>query len=148
MRGASSDDPFDLARFVRAQEGCYGQALAELRAGHKRSHWMWFVFPQLEGLGVTPTARRYAICAIEEARAYLQHPLLGDRLRECAQVLLAVQGRSAAAIFGFPDELKLRSSMTLFAQVAEPDSVFGQVLERYYGGEPDTRTLELLSTGR
>jgi uncharacterized protein (DUF1810 family) len=139
------DDPFDLNRFLEAQEGVYRGALAELRQGQKRSHWMWFIFPQLEGLGHSPTTQYYAIKSLEEARAYLDHPVLGQRLHECAQVLLEVEGRSAMDIFGYPDILKLRSSMTLFACVAdEPGSLFDHVLEAYYDGEEDARTLDLL----
>ncbi len=137
-------DPFELERFVSAQSGAYSRALAELRGGEKRSHWMWFIFPQIEGLGHSSTARHYSIKSIEEARAYLAHPVLGPRLLECAQAVLTVEGRSAADIFGYPDDMKLRSSMTLFAQVSEPDSVFVQVLEKYYHGRQDDRTLELL----
>jgi uncharacterized protein (DUF1810 family) len=140
----SEDDPFDLQRFVSAQEGVHDKALAEVRAGRKRTHWMWYIFPQLDGLGSSPTARRYGIKSIEEARAYLAHPLLGPRLVECAEAALAVEGRTASEIFGYPDDLKLKSSMTLFASVAEPDSVFVRVLDKYYRGEQDARTLELL----
>ncbi len=134
-----------LQRFLDAQDGVYEQALAELRAGRKRSHWMWFVFPQIAGLGHSSTAVYYAIADLAEARAYLAHPLLGARLAECAGALLGVTGRTAHEILGSPDDLKLRSSMTLFAQVAGPDSVFRRVLERYYGGEADARTLDLLA---
>ncbi len=138
-------DPFDLERFVRAQESTYATALAELRRGRKQTHWMWFIFPQLAGLGSSWTAQRYAIRSEDEARAYLDHPLLGARLRECAQQLVALDGRTAWDIFGSPDDLKLRSSMTLFAHVTdERPSVFQQVLDKYYGGQPDERTLELL----
>jgi uncharacterized protein (DUF1810 family) len=135
-------DPHDLARFVDAQAGVHDAALAEIRAGRKRTHWMWFVFPQVAGLGVSPTAQHYAIRSLDEARAYLAHPVLGPRLVECAEALLAVQGRTAHAIFGRPDDLKLRSSMTLFAHVTGVDSVFARVLERYFDGQPDARTLE------
>jgi uncharacterized protein (DUF1810 family) len=131
-----------LNRFLEAQEGVYPQALAELRAGRKRSHWMWFVFPQIAGLGSSPTAQRYAITSLDEARAYAEHPVLGARLRECAEALLAVDG-TAADIFGYPDDLKLRSSMTLFARAADDPAVFQAVLDKYYDG-PDNRTLELL----
>ncbi|GIF03808.1 DUF1810 domain-containing protein [Actinoplanes siamensis] len=133
----------DLQRFVHAQGGVHEQARAELAAGHKRSHWMWFVFPQLAGLGSSPTARAYAIRDLDEARAYLAHPVLGPRLVECARTLLGVRGRTASQILGHPDDLKLRSSMTLFAEAADDPAVFRQVLERYYDG-PDARTLELL----
>jgi len=135
-----------LQRFLEAQDGIYDDALAELRAGRKRTHWMWFVFPQIAGLGRSATAVHYAIADLAEARAYLAHPLLGARLEECARAVLGVAGRTAHEIFGSPDDLKLRSSMTLFAQVAGPDSVFPRVLERYYGGEADARTLDLLAS--
>ena len=133
-----------LARFVSAQEGVYEHALDELSAGSKRSHWMWFIFPQIAGLGRTATAQRYAIADLAEARAYLAHPVLGPRLAECAQALLGVQGRSATQILGTPDDLKLRSSMTLFAHAAEDPAVFRAVLDRYYGGEDDPATLQRL----
>ena len=136
----------NLERFLDAQEGVYQEALAELRAGCKRRHWMWFVFPQLAGLGHSATARHYAIADLAEAQAFLAHPLLGARLEECARALLGVRGRTAHDILGSPDDLKLRSSMTLFAEVAGPDSVFQRVLERYYGGEADARTLALLAS--
>ena len=141
---AGAGDPFDLARFTSAQEGVYGRALAEVRGGLKRSHWMWFIFPQIEGLGSSPTAEYYAIGSLAEARQYLRHPVLGARLRECAEAVLAVEGRSASEIFGYPDDLKLRSSMTLFARVAEADSVFARVLAKYYGGQQDPMTLGIL----
>jgi uncharacterized protein (DUF1810 family) len=137
-------DPHGLSRFVEAQEGVYATALAELRAGRKRSHWMWFVFPQVAGLGVSPTAQHFAIRALDEARAYLAHPVLGPRLVECAAAVLAVEGRTAHEIFGSPDDLKLRSSMTLFAQVSAPGSVFEQVLDRFFHGRPDERTQALV----
>jgi len=133
----------DLERFVRAQDGVYERARAELAAGSKRSHWMWFVFPQLAGLGSSPTAQAYSIRDLAEARAYLAHPVLGPRLAECAATLLTVEGRTAEQILGYPDDLKLRSSMTLFAEAATDPAVFRQVLERYYDG-PDARTLQLL----
>ncbi|BCJ48989.1 hypothetical protein Asp14428_04640 [Actinoplanes sp. NBRC 14428] len=134
----------DLDRFVTAQDGVYERALAELRAGDKRSHWMWFVFPQIVGLGSSATARAYAIRDLAEARAYLAHPVLGPRLAECARALLAVEGRTAARIFGHPDDLKLRSSMTLFARAADDPGPFQAVLDRFYDGEPDPATLERL----
>jgi len=134
----------DLARFISAQEGVYGLVLAELRGGQKRSHWMWFVFPQIHGLGNSATAIHFAIRSREEARQYLEHPLLGARLRECAELVLAIKGRSISDIFGYPDDLKLKSSMTLFAAVAETGSVFVRVLEKYFDGERDGRTLQLL----
>jgi uncharacterized protein (DUF1810 family) len=134
----------DLGRFISAQEGVYAQALAELTAGSKRGHWMWFVFPQIAGLGRTATAQKYAIADLAEARAYLAHPVLGPRLTECAQALLGVQGRTAHQILGTPDDLKLRSSMTLFARAARDPAVFRAVLDRYYGGEDDPATLQRL----
>lgn len=149
-----SNDPHDLERFVRAQTGVYEQALSELRAGNKRSHWMWFIFPQFAGLGSSSTAQYYAIGSRAEAEAYLRHPLLGARLRECANAVVKVTGRSASEIFGYPDDLKLRSSMTLFAEVADDVSPsdaagsnpFRQVLVHYYRGEPDPRTLSLMGS--
>jgi uncharacterized protein (DUF1810 family) len=135
-------DQYELKRFVDAQEGVYEQACAELRAGRKRSHWMWFVFPQIRGLGSSPTAVRFAISGMEEARAYLEHPMLGPRLRECAGIVVGVEGRSAEEIFGYPDDLKFHSSMTLFAKAAAEAGVFGEALEKYFGGEMDRGTLE------
>jgi uncharacterized protein (DUF1810 family) len=137
-------DPFHLDRFVRAQNGIYDDVLAELRAGRKRRHWMWFVFPQIHGLGSSSTARTYAISSAEEARAYLAHPVLGPRLRECAGLLTSIEGRTADEIFGYPDNLKLRSSMTLFARTAPEPGVFAEVLDRYFDG-PDERTIEMLA---
>jgi len=139
------DDPYDLNRFVQAQIGAYEQALAEIRSGRKRSHWMWYVFPQFEGLGSSPTTRRYAIKSIAEARAYLGHPMLGPRLMACAEALLALTGQSAHDIFGTPDDMKLRSCATLFAHVSPEDSVFDQLLIRYFQGKGDSKTLQLLS---
>ncbi len=138
------DDPFDLNRFLSAQEGVYGRVLAELRGGLKRTHWMWYIFPQIDGLGHSPTTRHYAIKSLEEARRYLAHPVLGARLVECAESVLAVQGLSASDVFGHPDDMKLQSSMTLFALVAEPGSVFERVLEKYFQGKRDTGTLQIL----
>ncbi|HTP64813.1 MAG TPA: DUF1810 domain-containing protein [Geobacteraceae bacterium] len=143
---AGSGDRFDLKRFTQAQERIYGAALAEIRRGCKQSHWMWFIFPQIDGLGHSPTAKYYAIKSIEEARVYLAHPILGARLVECAEAVLSVEGRSASAIFGYPDDMKLKSSMTLFAAMAEdPYSVFNRVLEKYYGGGEDSATLSILA---
>jgi uncharacterized protein (DUF1810 family) len=144
-----SDDPHDLARFVSAQGGgVYERALAELRAGRKSSHWMWFVFPQIAGLGHSQLAQHYAIESLDEARAYLAHPILGPRLVECAQALLGVTGRGAEQILGGVDALKLRSSMTLFARADPDQSAFGTVLERYYGGTPDPATERRLDPER
>lgn len=137
-------DPFDLARFVSAQGENYADALAEIRDGCKLSHWMWYVFPQFAGLGQSETARRYAIQSLAEAEAYLAHPLLGPRLVECCEALLAVEGKTAHAVFGTPDDLKLRSSATLFAALCPPGSVFERVLVRYYAGRPDDHTLRLI----
>ena len=142
--GETAGDPFDLRRFLTAQERDYHRALAELRAGRKCSHWMWYVFPQCHGLGHTATARLYAIKSLEEARAYLAHPVLGERLLECAAALLEVEGRSAREIMGSPDDLKLRSSATLFAIVSAPGSLFERLLQKYFGGQHDPQTLELL----
>jgi uncharacterized protein (DUF1810 family) len=144
-----SNGPYDLARFVEAQQGCYPRVLEELAAGEKASHWMWFIFPQLKGLGVSATARRFGLTGLNEARAYLAHPLLGQRLRECTRAVLGVEGRSAHEIFGTPDDLKLRSCLTLFAAAVSPgagcaEQLFSEALAKYYGGEPDPRTLELL----
>ena len=133
-------DPFDLERFVRAQDGVYDQALRELRAGDKRSHWMWFVFPQVAGLGHSPMAQRYAISGLAEAHAYLAHPVLGPRLVEASQALLELSGRDPVRVLGSTDALKLRSSMTLFETAAPDERVFGEVLERYFGGERDEAT--------
>jgi uncharacterized protein (DUF1810 family) len=135
---------YDLQRFVDAQEDAYAAALAEIRGGRKRSHWMWFVFPQLDGLGFSAMSQRYAIQGVDQARAYLEHPLLGPRLEEIAQAALDVPERSALEIFGSPDDRKLRSSATLFAQVSEPGSVFHRLLDKYFANTPDEETLRLL----
>jgi uncharacterized protein (DUF1810 family) len=140
-------DPFDLQRFVDAQAPVMAAVREELRSGRKHSHWMWFVFPQLRGLGASSMARHYGISSLEEARAYLAHPVLGPRLRECCALLLAVPGRSAHEIFGSPDDLKLRSCLTLFSRAAPDESVFRETLQRFYGGVPDPRTLELCGAG-
>jgi uncharacterized protein (DUF1810 family) len=135
-------DPFDLQRFVAAQDagGTYGRAVAELRNGRKDSHWMWFIFPQVEGLGYSRASRIYAISSLAEAQAYLAHPVLGRRLIECAALLSGVSGRTAEQVFGEIDAVKLRSSMTLFARAAPAEPVFRQILEQYFGGEPDPAT--------
>ena len=137
-------DPFDLQRFVDAQDRVYDDVLAELRAGAKRSHWIWFIFPQLEALGSSSTAKRFGIASLAEAQAYLAHPVLGSRLRECTQLVLDIDGRSVDDIFGWPDNLKVRSSMTLFAHATDDNADFTAVLDKFYGGEQDPRTLELL----
>ena len=135
-------DPFDLQRFIEAQDagGTYERALAELRGGRKVSHWMWFVFPQIAGLGRSPMAARYAISGLEEARAYVAHPVLGPRLRACAGALAEQRGRSAVEILGEVDALKLRSSMTLFARAAPGEALFADVLAQYFDGVPDPQT--------
>ena len=138
------DDPHDLQRFVDAQAGVFERALAELSTGAKRSHWMWFIFPQVAGLGFSAMAQRYAIGSKLEAEAYLAHPLLGPRLIACARAVLAVEGRSAHQIFGSPDDLKFRSSMTLFATVA-PERIFAEALRKYFDGQPDEATLKALA---
>ena len=133
----------DLSRFLKAQEQDYGQALREIRSGRKRSHWMWYIFPQIQGLGFSPTAQYYAIRDLQEARDYLAHPVLGARLKEISSALLDLNGLSASEIFGYPDDLKLRSSMTLFRMADLNEPVFLEVLEKYYDGKPDVRTVEL-----
>jgi uncharacterized protein (DUF1810 family) len=138
-------DPYGLERFVAAQARDFDAALAELGRGRKRTHWMWYVFPQYAGLGRSPMAKRFAIGSLDEAKAYLRHHILGPRLVECATAVLAVKGVTAHDIFGSPDDLKLHSSATLFSRVAEPGSVFHRILERYFDGQPDKRTLELAS---
>ena len=138
-------DPFNLHRFVSAQAPVYDTVLAELRRGRKRTHWMWFIFPQLAGLGYSSTSQHYAIQSIDEARHYLSHPLLGRRLVECAEAVRSVTGRSALEIFGPPDDKKLHSSMTLFAALGEEAPVFSQILDQYFQGKRDTRTLDLLT---
>lgn len=138
------NDPFDLQRFITAQELVYAAVTAELRAGRKTTHWMWFIFPQLRALGRSITALRYGIASRAEAEAYARHPVLGARLRECCELVLAIDGRTAHDIFGSPDDLKLRSSMTLFGAVAGDEAVFGRVLDRYCGGVADQRTTGLL----
>jgi uncharacterized protein (DUF1810 family) len=140
------DDPYRLRRFEEAQDegGTYRAAVSELRAGRKVSHWMWFVFPQIAGLGRSPISRRYAISSLDEAKAYLEHPVLGPRLLESAGVLTELTGRSAEAVFGPVDAMKLRSSMTLFARAAPDEPAFRQVLDRYFGGVEDDRTRQQL----
>ncbi|MFZ1161702.1 DUF1810 domain-containing protein [Mycobacterium sp.] len=141
----SASDPFDLQRFVDAQARVYVQVLDELRAGRKRSHWIWFVFPQITGLGSSPTAAKYAISSLDEARAYLRHEVLGPRLHECTQLVNAVQNRSIGAIFGSPDDMKVRSSMTLFARATSDNEDFVELLARYYDGNEDPMTLQRLT---
>ena len=138
-------DSYDLARFVEAQEHSYARALSEIRSGQKRSHWMWYIFPQFAGLGVSPTSKQYAVKSVAEARAFLAHPLLGPRLRECAAAAVRIEGLSATDIFGFPDDMKLRSCATLFASVSPAGSVFHRVIDRFFAGEPDAETLRLIA---
>ena len=138
------DKVFDLDRFVQAQAPVYGAVLKELRAGHKRTHWMWFIFPQLAGLGRSEMARRYAIASGDEAAAYLAHPVLGPRLRECASIVAALEDVTAEQVFGHPDDLKFHSSMTLFADVAPDEAVFQACIDKYFDGEPDQETLARL----
>ena len=142
-----ANDPHDLRRFVDAQSSNYDQALSEIRAGRKRTHWMWYVFPQYDGLGRSPAAQRYSIKSVAEADAYLRHSVLGPRLLQCAEAVLDVEGRTAHAIFGSPDDAKLRSSATLFSRVASPGSAFHRILDRCFAGQPDRRTLELIEAG-
>ena len=138
------DDPFDLERFVQAQQAVYAAVCAELRGGLKRSHWMWFIFPQIQGLGSSSMATLYAISSRAEAAAYLAHPLLGPRLRECTRLVNEVAGRSIEEIFGYPDDLKFRSCLTLFERASPQEQLFSEALRKYCRGKPDLRTLELL----
>ena len=148
MADVTMDDPYDLGRFVAAQDAyrSYEDATAELRRGRKTSHWMWFVFPQIAGLGFSPASQRYAISSLDEARAYLAHPVLGPRLIECAGIVAATQDRTAEQIFGEIDAMKLRSSATLFLRAAPGEPVFARVLSQYFGGEPDPATDRLLGS--
>jgi uncharacterized protein (DUF1810 family) len=140
-----STDPDNgpLARFLEAQDGVYPAALSELRSGSKRTHWMWFIFPQIDGLGTSPTAQKFAISGLDEAKAYINHPVLGCRLLECCRALLALPGTSATAVMGYPDDIKLRSSMTLFALAADDHPEFEAVLAKFFGGQRDDKTIEL-----
>jgi uncharacterized protein (DUF1810 family) len=139
------DDLFNLQRFVDAQDGVFDRVCSELRAGRKRSHWMWYVFPQISGLGSSATAQKFAISSTPEAKAYLNHPLLGPRLRACTELVNAIEGRAIEDVFGYPDHLKFHSSMTLFARAAPQDPVFHTALQKFFGGQLDPRTLERLS---
>jgi uncharacterized protein (DUF1810 family) len=138
------NDPYGLQRFVKAQDPVFGQVCSELRSGRKESHWMWFVFPQLEGLGYSWMARKYAIGSREEAEAYSNHPVLGPRLRKCTQLVNEVQGSPIEDIFGYPDHLKFHSSMTLFSKAASDNRVFVEALKKYFDGKPDRRTMDRL----
>ena len=148
MVGITDDDPLDLNRFTLAQEGVYPRVLMELERGQKQTHWMWYIFPQIAGLGESETATFYAIKSHEEARQYFNHPILGKRLLECSEAVFAIQGRSVSDIFAFPDDLKLKSSMTLFAHFVEENSkensIFVRVLDKYFAGERDMKTIQLL----
>ncbi|MDP6543794.1 MAG: DUF1810 domain-containing protein [Phycisphaerae bacterium] len=138
------NDPYNLQRFLNAQERIFESVVRELSSGQKRTHWMWYIFPQIAGLGHSMTARKYAISSPEEARAYLDHETLGPRLRQCVQLVNDVNGRSAEQIFHYPDYLKFRSSMTLFAHCSTDDAVFRRAIEKYFDGKPDTLTLNIL----
>jgi uncharacterized protein (DUF1810 family) len=140
----NGNDPFQLNRFINAQEQVYDNVLEELRGGQKQSHWMWYIFPQIDGLAHSTMSKYYAIKSIEEARRYLSHPVLGMRLLECSETVFAIEGRSISKIFGYPDDMKLKSSMTLFAYVAASNSVFIRILDKYFNGERDGKTLALL----
>ena len=143
MTNTINRDPFDLNRFISAQDRVYDCVLAELKNGQKRSHWMWYIFPQLDGLAQSTTSKYYAIKSLSEAIAYLNHPVLGARIIECAKTIVAIEGKTASEIFGYPDNLKLFSSMTLFSEVAA-EPIFIRVLDKYFQGERDDRTLQLL----
>jgi len=144
MSGAKENDPYNLQRFVDAQNPVFAQVCSELRAGRKRSHWMWFIFPQIQGLGYSPLAQKFAISSLEEAKAYLEHPILGPRLRECCHLVNLIEGRSIEEIFGYPDDLKFRSSMTLFTSATSENQIFKAALEKYFNGELDPSTIERL----
>jgi uncharacterized protein (DUF1810 family) len=141
-------DPYNLQRFVDAQSTVYDTVIDELRSGRKRSHWIWFIFPQLAGLGSSPTAQRYAISSVAEAEAYLRHDVLGPRLRECTGVVNAIDGKSVGEIFGWPDDVKLRSSITLFAHATDDNAGFLELLDKFYNGEEDPVTVARLSGER
>jgi len=137
-------DPFNLSRFIDAQEDVYTDVLDELKRGKKTGHWMWFIFPQMEGLGHSPMSERFSISCINEAKVYIEHPVLGPRLLECVALVMKVEGRSAEQIFGYPDDLKFRSCMTLFSIVDEADSIYQCALDRFFDGKPDPKTLKAM----
>ena len=141
---ASANDPYDLQRFIKAQDSVYDAVCVELRNRRKESHWMWFIFPQLRGLGHSQMATKFGIASRQEAEAYLKHPVLGPRLRECSRLVNLVEGRSITQILGYPDDLKFKSSMSLFASIAPDEHVFQEALQKYFGGELDRLTLERL----
>jgi len=145
VAASTQSDPHDLQRFLVPQEEMYARALQEIKAGHKRSHWMWFIFPQFKGLGYSAASRYFAIQSLDEARAYLAHATLGPRLRDCVEAALAVEDRTAHDIFGSPDDMKLQSCATLFASVSEAGSVFERLLAKYYDGQRDGKTVELIA---
>jgi len=147
MTRSLSGDPYNLQRFVDAQRLLYAQACMELRAGCKRTHWMWFIFPQMRGLGRSSMAERFGVASLDEGRAYAAHPVLGARLRECCGLLLQLESNKVSEIFGFPDGVKLRSSMTLFARAAPDEPAFRAVLEKFFNGEQDAATLRLVEAG-
>ena len=140
----TNKDPHNLNRFISAQDKVYETVIKELKNGKKQTHWMWYIFPQIDGLGTSATSRHYAIKSIEEAQQYLNHPVLGKRLLECAEIVIALEGKSISEIFGFPDDLKLKSSMTLFAHIAKPGSIFARIIDKYFEGEKDVKTLDIL----
>ncbi len=140
----TNKDPYDLNRFISAQDKIYETVIKELINGKKHTHWMWYIFPQIDGLGKSATSKYYAIKSIEETRQYLNHPVLGKRLLECAEIVIYLEGKSISEIFGFPDDLKLKSSMTLFAYIANPGSIFARIIDKYFEGEKDVKTLDLL----
>ena len=140
----NTNDPFDLSRFLKAHEADYQHVVSEIKGGQKRTHWMWYIFPQIDGLAFSSMSKQYSIKSIEEAQAYLNHPVLGSRLLVCAEAVVDVEGRSIAEIFGSPDDLKLRSCATLFASVSPSGSVFDRILDKYYHGVRDDKTLHLL----
>jgi len=140
----SSKDPFALQRFVEAQTTVYEEVVSELRRGFKRTHWIWFIFPQITGLGHSHMAKKFSISSLAEAEAYIEHPLLGSRLRECTRLVNQVEGRSIQQIFGYPDDLKFRSSMTLFTHATPDSTLFQEALQKYFNGEPDALTIDRL----
>lgn len=143
-KNLNNEDIFNLRRFLIAQDSIYNNVIKELQNGKKRSHWMWFIFPQIEGLGRSSTAKFYGIKSREEAQAYLNHPILGKRLLECTETILSIQGKSALQILGTPDDLKLKSSMTLFASISPANSVFHRALQQFFAGKEDAQTISLL----
>jgi len=138
------NDPYDLLRFVDAQTSSYERACEELRRGRKQSHWMWFIFPQIRGLGHSPMANKYGIASLEEAEAYMRHPILGPRLKNCVEIVLKIENRSAEQVFGKPDDLKFRSCLTLFTRVGEENQIFKDALQKYFAGKPDQMTIDRL----